>query len=200
MDDFQNDINSYQSSINTLNTTINQNTQDIATLEREKTELAALVRKYKSEISERTSEHRACKQQINEAKLAQGEIRTLKSYAVSTKANVTEALPNLHNIKSSLEQCSTLVKERSLEVTVSSTTTERWTRTVPIIGGSVKKSKDFKRQQIMTQVSDVLNKIHNEIPLLLPSNSTKFLDIKPWDHGSVSVRSVSEPMPDLCYH
>jgi DNA repair exonuclease SbcCD ATPase subunit len=202
MDDFQREANSYRQSINSLNTEISQNDQAVATLEREKTRLESLVEQHLSNVSRRRSEHRTYQRKIEEADKVKDEITTLKSHAVSTKKNVIEALPELHKIKQSLEQCSTLIKEQSLDVSTSSTYTERFTASLPVVGPRIKKSQDFKKQKfLLQQASETLDQIHAEVPGLLPSTGdVKFLDVKPWNHGLVWSGNEGTPIPDVCYH
>jgi predicted RNase H-like nuclease (RuvC/YqgF family) len=202
MDDFEKEANSYRQSINSLSTEISQNVQAVATLEREKKNLQSLVSQYQSEVSTRRSEHRVFQRKIAQADRVKDEITTLKSHAVSTKKNVVQALPELHKIKQSLEQCSTLVKERSLDVSTSDTFMERFTGSLPGVGTKIKKSRDFKKQKLLLQqTSETLDRIHTEVPSLLPSTGdVKFLDIKPWNAGVVSVMDVGSPIPDVRYH
>jgi len=202
MDDFKNEANSYRQSINSLNTEISQNVQDVATLEREKTSLESLVKQHQSDVSKRRSEHSVYQRKIEQADRVKGEITTLKSHAISTKKNVVQALPELHKIKQSLEQCSTLVKERSLDVSTSSTYMERFTASLPGVGPGIKKSRDFKKQKLLLQqASETLEQIHAEVPGLLPTTGdVKFLDFKPWKSGVVSVTDVGTQIPDVCYY
>jgi len=202
MDDFRKEANVYRHSIGCLNTEISQNDQAVATLESEKTRLEALVNQYLSDVSRRRSEHRIYQHRIEEADKVKDEITTLKDHATSTKKNVVEALPELRKIKQSLEQCSTLVKERSLDVSTSSNYMERFTANLPFVGPGIKKAQEFKKQKLLLQqASETLEQIHAEVPGLLPSTGdVKFLDVKPWDHVSVWNRDVGTPIPDVCYH
>lgn len=202
MAEFERDCNSLRQSISSLNTEISQNVQAVATLEREKTGLQSLIYQHQSDVTKRKSEHRVYQRKIEEADRARNEITTLKNHAASTKQNVVQALPELHKIKQSLEQCTTLVKERTLDVSTSSTFMERWTGSLPGVGTRIKKSREFNKQKlVMQQVSETLYRIHTEVPGLLPSsNEAKFLDIKPWNSGVVSVVDVGTPIPEVCYH
>ncbi|KAH8590060.1 hypothetical protein B0O99DRAFT_655118 [Bisporella sp. PMI_857] len=202
MDDFQNEANSYRQSINSLITEISQNVQAVASLEREKTRLQSLVSQYQSEVSKRKSEHQVYQVKIEQADRVKGEITILRSHATSTKKNVTQALPELHKIKQNLEQCSTLVKERSLDVSTSSGLMDRFLPILPVIGVSIKRYQDFNKQKLlMQQALETLDQIHTEVPKLLPSTGdVKFLDIKPWNSEIVSVIDVGAPIPDVCYY
>lgn len=202
MEDFEKEANSCRQSINSLSTEISQDAQAVASLEREKTELQSLVSKYQSEVTKRRSEQRIYQRNIEQADRVKTEIATLKSHAVSTKKNVVQALPELQQIKQTLEQCSTLVKERSLDVSTSSTVMERFTGSLPIVGTKIKNAREFNRQKLLLQqVSETLEKIHTEVPGLLPSSvNAKFLDVKPWNSDIISVVDVGMPIPDISFY
>jgi chromosome segregation ATPase len=197
MDDFKTERNACQAAVSTLNTEITQITQAVSKLEQEKAELQRLVRKYQSNVSSRRSTHLIHRQQISEADRAKGEIAALKSHAASTKANVLEAVPELHNIKMNLDQCSTLVKEKSLDVSTSSDFVERWADWTPVFGESIRRSREFRRQrQLIEQVSETLERIHTEVPQLLQSSQRKFLNIQPWDAEEVNLYR-GDPIPEV---
>jgi len=202
MEDFEKEANSCRQSINSLNTEINQDAQAVASLEREKTGLQSLVSKYQSEVTKRRSEQRMYQRNIEQADRVKTEITTLKSYAVSTKKNVAQALPELQQIKQTLEQCSTLVKERSLDISTSSTFIERFTGSLPVVGRNIKNAREFNKQKLLLQqVSETLEKIHTEVPGLLQSSvGTKLLDVKPWDSDIISVVDVGKPIPSISYY
>ncbi|KIM96600.1 hypothetical protein OIDMADRAFT_148393 [Oidiodendron maius Zn] len=202
MDDFEKEANSYRQGISSLTTEISQNVRAVATLEHEKTRLQSLVDQYQAEVSKRQSEHHVYQRKIEQADRAKGEIATLKSHAVSTKKNVAQALPELRKIKQSLEQCSILVKERSLDVSTSSTFMERFAANLPVIGTSIKKSGDFNKQKLLLQqASETLDRIRAEVPgLLTDTGDIKFLTIKPWDSSIVSAADLGTAIPEVCYH
>jgi len=202
MEDFEKEANSCRQSINSLNTEINQDAQAVASLEREKTGLQSLVSKYQSEVTKRRSEQRIYQRNIEQADRVKTEITTLKSYAVSTKKNVAQALPELQQIKQTLEQCSTFVKEKSLDISTSSTFIERFIGSLPVVGRNIKNARAFNKQKLLLQqVSETLEKIHTEVPRLLQSSvDTKFLDVKPWNSDIISVVDVGTPIPSISYH
>lgn len=202
MDDFEKEANSYRQGISSLTTEISQNVRAVANLEHEKTRLQSLVNQYQAEVSKRQSEHHVYQRKIEQADRTKGEIATLKSHAMSTKKNVAQALPELHKIKQSLEQCSILVKERSLDVSTSSTFMERFAANLPVVGTRIKKSRDFNKQKLLLQqASETLDQIRAEVPgLLTDTGDVKFLTIKPWDSSIASVVDLGTAIPEVCYH
>ncbi len=200
MEDFENEANNLQASVNTLSAEISANGRALAGLEREKSGLQSQLKSHQGELSRSKAELKALERQIAGVDKTKRDISTLQDHAISTTTSVRNALLELQSIKTNLEQCSDLVKEKSLDVSTSCTLTERLTGMLPVIGTSWKRGKMLRKQMVVIQqVCNTLNHIHAEVPTLLPSKNDKFLDIKPWGSDGARV-SVSEVMPGVCLY
>jgi hypothetical protein len=201
MDDFEREASTCRQTINSLDSEIALNIQDATRLEREKGELKGLVRGYQAEVRKRRMEHKDHQRRCLEARRAQSEIITLENDASSLKATVSKTIPELSNVRNALEQCSIVVKEKSLDVSGTISTTDRWADRISWDGGRMRKAREFEKQlQLLQEVSVVLEKVRLEVPSILPSQGGKFLDPKPWKAAEVTVTALGTPMPMTSYH
>lgn len=187
--------------MSTLNSEISLGVRHVANLEQEKRDLEARIRQYESEISARKSRHKEYEQQISAANHVKSEIAELERHAQSTTSNVTEDNRQLQKMKQTLDQCNSLIKARSLDVETSESFVEHFAGLLgPRIGNNSKRTREFRRQkEVMEQVSQTLEQIHSEVPLLLPSQQMKFLDVKPWNTAEISVTEIGELIPAMSY-
>lgn len=197
MDDVEKEADACRQCVNILTAEIMQSDEVVAILQREKSELHKLVRQYQWEIPDRTSKQLTHKRQIEEADQAQEEITTLKSHAASTKAKLIQVFPEFQKLKVNVDQCRIMVKEKSLDVSTSTSSMERWTERLLVIGGNIIKSRELKKQKrLIEEASETLCRINSEIPGLLRSHEGKFLDIKPFGSGLVMGADGETPITD----
>jgi uncharacterized phage infection (PIP) family protein YhgE len=117
----------------------------------------------------------------------------LDKHASSTTTNVAESQRELQKIKQNLDICSALLKEQSLEVQTNSGFLERF------LGKTYQRKQEFNRQKSLLQtVSDALNRIHTEMPALLPSSDTKLLSSSQWNAKAQPLVDIRESIPELC--
>ena len=202
MDDFRQEANQYRQRINSLDSQITQTDRDITALEQEKSDLRARVRRQQADVTKHTADKWEHQGKLDNAKKVQREIMELKEHAASTKRNVGQALPELHKLKDILEEFSTLVQEKSLNVSLATTLTERWVGMVPIAGSWARKSLEYRRQKaVVEEVIKTLDKIQADLPKLLPGadSGNRFIEVKPWNDASVEELEVEAPIPEICY-
>jgi chromosome segregation ATPase len=200
--DLGDEANALRSSVSTLNSEISQGEQGVASLEQEKRDLQALVLQYKGEISARESKHLGFQKQISEANRVHDEIATLKDVADFTTSSVKDANRELQRIKQRLDECSSLIQAKSIDVSTSAGAVERIAGLIgpQFVSTNIRRMREFRKQkEAMQQVSETLEKIYREVPLLLPSQEMKFLDIKPRDATVAPVVKVGDEIPDVCY-
>jgi chromosome segregation ATPase len=163
-------------------------------LEAQKRELQRLVTQCQSEVATRKRKQQEHRSQIQKTGQIKSEISMLDMHASATTSSVTESQRELQKIKQNLDTCSALLKERSLEAQTNSGFLERF------LGKTYKRKQEFMRQKNLLQnVSNALDKIHTEMPVLLPNSDTKLLGSSPWDAKSQPIVGVREPIPELCY-
>ena len=186
--------------MNSLNGEISQGIRDVANLEDEKRNLQARIRQYEAEIAQRKTNNAQYERQIGEAKSVKGEIDVLERHAQSTTANVTDDNRQLQKLKQALDECNALIQAKSLEVQSKATLVERFAGLLGSrIGDKVRRPREFQRQrQAMERVSQTLEQLQSEVPLLLPSHQMKFLDVKPWS-TSDAMATETEDIPAVAY-
>ena len=200
MDDFKTEANNLQASVNTLTGEISANNQAVARLEQEKSALQVQLRSHKYDVSKKQAELRELERQAGATSRTKQEIKTLQNHAASTTNNAKDALPELRSIRNSLEKCSALVQEKSVEVSTSYGLIDQIVGLLPVVGNNLRRTRMFRRQMsVIEQVCDTLNQIHLDAPKLLPSQGTKFLDIKPWN-SYVSGIEAASAMPAMCLY
>ena len=193
--DLKDDANALRSRVSALNNEISQGQQAIASLEQDKRDLQSLVEKYQGEISTRKSRHQSYQEQISEAKRVQTEIATLKGVAESTASNVKDANRELQIIKHSLDECSSLVQAKSIDLSTTAGPLDRITGMIipRSVSSSMRRAREVKKQSdVVQQVFEALKKIDEEIPLLLPGEGSTYLAIAPKDAIQASVAEVSD--------
>ncbi|KAL5598153.1 hypothetical protein FOBRF1_011946 [Fusarium oxysporum] len=197
--DLKDEIVALQSKVSSLNSEISQDQQAISNLEREQRNLQDLVSQYQRDISSRRSTHQLYQKQISEANRVENDITTLKGVAEATISNINDANSQLQDVKECLDECSSLLQAKSVDLSTSTSSVDwiigavgRCTRTF--------RAKEFERQQmLMQQVSEVLEKIEKDGQLLLSSQDMAFLDIKPWEAATGLIVEDKERIPELCY-
>ena len=200
MDDFQTEANNLQALVNTLTREISANNEAVARLEQEKSALQVQLRSHKDDVSKKQAELREFERQAGATSQTKQEIKILQNHAASTTSNAKDALPELRGIRNSLEKCSALVQEKSVEVSTPYGLTDQIAGFFPVAGNNLSRARMFRRQiSAMEQVCDTLNRIHLDAPKLLPSQGTKFLDIKPWI-SYVSDIEAASAMPAMCLY
>ncbi|KAF4436530.1 hypothetical protein FACUT_6388 [Fusarium acutatum] len=196
--DLKDEIVALQSRVSTLNREISQDQQVISNLEIEQRNLQNLVSQYQRDISSRRSAHHLYQKQIAEANRVENEITTLKGVAEATNSNINEVNSELQDAKECLDECSSLLQAKSVDLSTSATSVD-WI--IGAVGRCTRKfrAKEFERQiTLMQQVAEVLDKIEQEGQLLLSSQDMAFLDTKPWDVKRLIVEG-NETIPELIY-
>jgi septal ring factor EnvC (AmiA/AmiB activator) len=152
------------------------------------------VTQCQSEVATRKRQQQEHRNQIQKTGQIKSEISVLDKHASSTTSNVAESQRELQKIKQNLDTCSALLKERSLEVQTNSGFLERF------LGKTYQRKREFMRQKSLLQnVSDALDRIHTEMPALLPSSDTKLLSSSTWNAKAQPLVDIREPIPELCY-
>ncbi|KAN0086830.1 hypothetical protein V8E54_000518 [Elaphomyces granulatus] len=142
---------------------ISQAEREVSALEQRKRELQLSVKRCRDEVVSWRLKQQEYHNQIQKTGRIQGEISILDDYASATISNIRESQRELQQIKQNLDDCSALVKKRSLEVQTDSGFIERF------LGKKHQRKREFERQKTLLQdVSNTLNKIRSEIPALLP--------------------------------
>lgn len=202
MDDFEKEAHSYRQSIDSLSKEISQNAQAVTDLESEKIKLQWLVHQYQSKVSECRLEYRAHQGEIEQADTVKDDITMLNSHAASMNKNMLEALSDLQHIKHSLEQCSEILKERSINLSSSNSSIDKIIVAVLGVVPMAKRSRYFNDyKKLLHKALGILDQVHGEVPKLLPRiGGTRLLDIKPWDSGSSSITGIKTPIPNICYY
>lgn len=199
MSDLKDEIRSTNSSISSLQSQIMQADRDVTSLEKEKSELQRLVTRCQSEVTACKLQQQGFRSQISNVSTIRSEISVLDDHGHATTSSVTERKNELQTIKQNLDSCSALLKERSLEVQTSSGFVER------LMGKKYARKQKSKRQlELMGNIVGMLDKIHTQMPALLPSSQgAKLLGESAWiSAGGATVESavdVSEPIPEVCY-
>lgn len=196
--DLKDEIDTLRFRVSTLNSDISQGQQAIASLEKEKRDLQALVSQYQNDISTRKSKHQDYQKQISEANRVQGEIVTLRGVAESTTSNIKDVNCELQNIKECLDEFSSLIQAKSIDVSTSEAPVDRIAGVIGIrsVSTKIRRAKEFKKQkEVMQQVSETLEKVNREVPQLLSSQETTFLDIKPWNATAVPTLEINDEIP-----
>ncbi|KAF5692859.1 hypothetical protein FDENT_2499 [Fusarium denticulatum] len=196
--DLKDEIVALQSRVATLNREISQDQQAISNLEIEQRNLQNLVSQYQRDISSRRSTHHLYQKQIAEANQVGNDIIALKGVAEATISNINDVNSELQDVKECLDECSSLLQAKSVDLSTSATSVD-WV--IGVVGRCTRKFrvKEFERQiTLMQQVAEVLDKIEQEGQLLLSSQDMAFLDTKPWDAKSLIVEE-NETIPALLY-
>jgi hypothetical protein len=131
------------------------------------------VRQYQSEVSSREPCHIDYQAQIQKSRLVQSDILVLNGRAASMSSNVKEAESALRKTKEYLDQCSASLSAQSSELCTSSNLMARSLRQ-----SHQGTNKFQRRKRLVQEILSSLEKIHVEVPALLPSQRTKFLDFK----------------------
>ncbi|KAL7762936.1 hypothetical protein ACKLNR_006294 [Fusarium oxysporum f. sp. zingiberi] len=197
--DLKDEIVALQSKVSNLNSEISQDQQAISNLKREQRNLQDLASQYQRDISSRRSTHQLYQKQISEANRVENDITTLKGVAEATISNINDVNSQLQDVKECLDECSSLLQAKSVDLSTSTSSVDwiigtvgRCTRTF--------RAKEFERQKmLMQQVSEVLEKIEKDGQLLLSSQDMAFLDIKPWEAATGLIVEDKERIPELCY-
>jgi chromosome segregation ATPase len=188
--------------VSSLNSEISRGVQDVANLEQEKRDLEARIEQYEREITAREANNKEYEQQIRAANRVDGEITELKSHAESTAGQVSDDNRQLLKLKQALDQCNALIKAQSLEVESSASFAERFAGMFlgRRIAHAVKRPRQFRRQrEFMEQACQVLEQIHSDVPLLLPSMQMKLLDLNSWNGSESSAADLGQSMPAISY-
>ncbi|KAG9498401.1 hypothetical protein J7337_009206 [Fusarium musae] len=194
--DLKDEIVALQSRVSALNREISQDQQVISNLEIEQRNLQSLVSQYQRDISSRRSTHQLYQKQITEANRVENDITALKGVAEATIANINEVNSELQDVKECLDECSSLLQAKSVDLSTSATSVD-WV--IGVVGRCTRKFrvKEFERQiTLMEQVAEVLDKIEQEGQLLLSSQDMAFLDTMAWDVKRPIVEE-SETIPEL---
>lgn len=194
--DLKDEIVALQSRVSALNREISQDQQVISNLEIEQRNLQSLVSQYQRDISSRRSTHQLYQKQITEANRVENDITALKGVAEATIANINEVNSELQDVKECLDECSSLLQAKSVDLSTSATSVD-WV--IGVVGRYTRKFrvKEFERQiTLMEQVAEVLDKIEQEGQLLLSSQDMAFLDTMAWDVKRPIVEE-SETIPEL---
>jgi chromosome segregation ATPase len=153
------------------------------------------VTQCQSEVATRKRNQQEHLNQIKKTGQIKSEISVLDQHASSTISNVAESKLELQKIKQNLDTCSTLLKERSLEVQTNSGFVERFLGKI-----YQRRIQEFTRQKSLLQnVSDALDRIHTDMPALLPSSDAKLLSSSAWNAKAQPFVDIREPMPELCF-
>lgn len=182
-----------------MNGEISQDQQVISSLETEQRNLQNLVSQYQRDISSRRSTHQLYQKQISEANRVENDIKTLKGVAEATISNINDVNSELQDVKECLDECSSLLQAKSVDLSTSATSID-WI--IGAVGRCTRKfrAKEFERQiTLMQQVAEVLEKIEQEGQLLLSSQNMAFLDAKPWDDVKTPIVEEHETIPELIY-
>ncbi|KAF5599971.1 hypothetical protein FPANT_2874 [Fusarium pseudoanthophilum] len=194
--DLKDEIVALQSRVSTLNREISQDQQVISNLEIEQRNLQNLVSQYQRDISSRRSTHQLYQKQITEANRVENDITALKGVAEATISNINDVNSELQDVKECLDECSSLLQAKSVDLSTSATSVD-WV--IGVVGRCTRKFrvKEFERQiTLMEQVAEVLDKIEQEGQLLLSSQDMAFLDTVAWDVKRPIVEE-SETIPEL---
>ncbi|KAF5651366.1 uncharacterized protein FTJAE_113 [Fusarium tjaetaba] len=194
--DLKDEIVALQSRVSTLNREISQDQQVISNLEMEQRNLQNLVSQYQRDISSRRSTHQLYQKQITEANKVENDITALKGVAEATISNINDVNSELQDVKECLDECSSLLQAKSVDLSTSATSVD-WV--IGVVGRCTRKFrvKEFERQiTLMEQVAEVLDKIEQEGQLLLSSQDMAFLDTMAWDVKRPIVEE-SETIPEL---
>ncbi|KAF5983242.1 hypothetical protein FCOIX_3329 [Fusarium coicis] len=194
--DLKDEIVALESRVSTLNREISQDQQVISSLEMEQRNLQNLVSQYQLDISSRRSTHQLYQKQITEANRVENDITALKGVAEATIANINEVNSELQDVKECLDECSSLLQAKSVDLSTSATSVDC---VIGVVGRCTRKFrvKEFERQiTLMQQVAEVLDKIEQEGQLLLSSQDMSFLDTMAWDIKRPIVEE-SETIPEL---
>ncbi|KAF5539215.1 hypothetical protein FNAPI_10886 [Fusarium napiforme] len=194
--DLKDEIVALQSRVSTLNREISQDQQVISNLEIDQRNLQNLVSQYQRDISSRRSTHQLYQKQITEANRVENDITALKGVAEATIANINDVNSELQDVKECLDECSSLLQAKSVDLSTSATSVD-WV--IGVVGRCTRKFrvKEFERQiTLMEQVAEVLDKIEQEGQLLLSSQDMAFLDTMAWDVKRPIVEE-SETIPEL---
>ncbi|CCT70870.1 uncharacterized protein FFB20_11066 [Fusarium fujikuroi] len=197
--DLKDEIVALRSRVSTLNGEISQDQQVISSLETEQRNLQNLVSQYQRDISSRRSTHQLYQKQISEANRVENDITTLKGVAEATISNINDVNSELQDVKECLDECSSLLQAKSVDLSTSATSID-WI--IGAVGRCTRKfrAKEFERQiTLMQQVAEVLEKIEQEGQLLLSSQNMAFLDAKPWDDVKNPIVEEHETIPELIY-
>ncbi|KAK3374693.1 hypothetical protein B0H63DRAFT_255503 [Podospora didyma] len=200
--DLKDDLTTLNNSIRSINIDIARGDAAVASLEQEKRDLQALVQKYKTEISERRTKHRDYQKTISDSNRVQGDVKLLKNVADSTLSNVKDDTRELQKMKQTLEKFSDEIQAKSVDVSTSAGPVERLARLVAprSVSTNMRLAREYKKQQeVIQEVTETLARIQKDIPLLMSSHETKFLDIKPWNAVESSVVELGEDIPEVCY-
>ena len=125
----------------------------------------------------------------------------LDRHAKSTTADVSDDNRRLQKLKQLLDECNSKIKTKSLAVEEHAGFTERFAGVLPMsMGKNMKRSREFRRQKdVMEQVTEALEQIHSEMPLLLPAGQMKFLDVKAWNASEITVTEITKDIPSVVY-
>lgn len=185
--------------MSTLNREISQDQQVISNLEIEQRNLRNLVSQHQSDISSRRSAHQLYQKQISEASRVENDIATLKGVAEATISNINGINSELQDVKECLDECSSLLQAKSVDLSTSATSVD-WV--IGAVGRCTKRfrEKEFERQRtLMQQATEVLQKIEQEGQLLLSSQNMALLDARPWDDVKSPIVEEHETIPELIY-
>ncbi|KAF5592202.1 uncharacterized protein FSUBG_10243 [Fusarium subglutinans] len=197
--DLKDEIVALQSRVSALNREISQDQQVISNLEIEQRSLQGLVSQYQRDISSRRSTHQLYQKQIAEANRVENDITALKGVAEATISNINDVNCELQEVKECLDECSSLLQAKSVDLSTSATSVD-WI--IGAVGRCTRKfrAKEFERQiTLMQQVAEVLDKVEQEGQLLLSSQDMPFLDTKPWGDVKGLIMEENEAIPELTY-
>ncbi|KAF4496828.1 hypothetical protein FAGAP_6983 [Fusarium agapanthi] len=196
--DLKDEIVALQSRVSALNREITQDQQVISNLEIEQRNLQGLVSQYQRDISSRRSTHQLYQKQIAEANRVENDITALKGVAEATISNINDVNSELQDVKECLDECSSLLQAKSVDLSTSATSVD-WA--IGAVGRCTKKfrARELEKQiTLMKQVAGVLDKIEQEGQLLLSNQDMAFLDTMPWDVKRPIVEE-NETIPELIY-
>ena len=201
MDEFEEEGNRLQNSLNTINSEIASNNRAVIDLEHETERLQSEIMTRRTEITDKRAELQKLEQQIASNQKTSTEIVEVKDHAGLISNSVTQAIPDLQNVRNNLTKCSDLVRERSREISDNTEQRHRFLAMVPVFGTNLKRRKDYEKQiEVVREVLQNLDKIHRDMPSLMPARNSKlFLDVKPWNAADVSVKALHENIPAVVY-
>lgn len=191
--DLIDEANNERTRVSAIQTEISGVESDLRNLEQQENGLQISVRNLKSQVKSQESNQRQYQSKLREAKGAQGEISVLEVRASTLANDINSKRRNVRNVKEYLENCSTMLKEKSVEVNSQSTAIE-W-----LHGRTYRRKQAFNRQKaLMAKVTDELAKIQVELPMLLYDEGLNLLGYEPGETAQHAVIEIGPSIPDLC--
>ena len=196
--DFEKEADQLQASVNQVDREVSTLSSAVISLETESQRLRAQIQTHKTDIKNKQAEMARLEKEISSGRSTKEEIVIVKDHALSTLVNVQQALPDLRSIRDALEQCRDRIEDKRLEVSTPADTFSDVIGYIPFVGTKMKRKGEFRKRILaIEEVLQTLDKIHKDMPALLPASSSKFLDIKPWNSAQVLTSEVGRPMPEI---